>query len=250
MQFTKARSSWCRWGVRSFHAGCTCAIAGLLLVAGCRTSQADVDRALMSNRGIAARAAVANRYAVSCPDVLELTIASHPEYSGPHPVGVDGRLDLEPAGRPRVEGETVVEIAAQVAELLKVPPVNVRARVSEYHGPCLFLFGEVTGLQRAVPYEGLETVVECLQRTGGIKVGAAPRECYVVRTHVGDACRPEIFQVDLEAIVVRHDERTNVRLQPFDQIHVSGTREAGLEKCVPPWLRPLYARLCGWVADP
>jgi protein involved in polysaccharide export with SLBB domain len=219
----------------------------MLLAIGCRTANPNVDRNLMSSRGQPPSAVIAKRYAITCPDVLDLTIAGHPELSGLHPIGIDGRLDLEPLGRPRVEGATVEEVSLQLAEFVGVLPDEVQVRMAEYHAACIVLFGEVIGLQRAVPYKGQETVIELLQRTGGITAGAAPRECYVVRPHVGDTKRPEVFHVDLEAIVVKHDERTNVRLLPFDQVHVAGTQQAGLEKFVPPWLRPLYERLCGWL---
>jgi protein involved in polysaccharide export with SLBB domain len=232
---------------RLLRAGWRCALAGALVVAGCRASSPNVDRNLMSSRNQGQlTAGRTEHYTVTCPDMLELTIAGHPELSGPHPIGVDGRLDLDPAGRPRVEGETVDEITQQLAEFVGVPADDLQVRITEYHAESIFLFGEVIGLQRAVPYQGQETVIDLLRRTGGITAGAAPRECYVVRPHVGDTKRPEVFHVDLEAIVVKHDERTNVRLQPFDQVHVAGTMQAGWEKCVPPWLRPLYERLCGW----
>ena len=37
--------------------------------------------------------------------------------------------------------------------------------------------------------------------------------------------------------------QTNLRLQPFDQIHVGETRQARVERCIPPWLRPVYQAL-------
>jgi protein involved in polysaccharide export with SLBB domain len=193
---------------------------------------------------------VAESYVVLCPDVLDIRLANHPELSGPHPIGVDGRIDLEPLSRPRVEGETTAEIAQQLADLAALPSNQVNVRVSEYRAQCIYLFGEVNGLQRAVPYQGPETVLGLLKRTGGITKGASPDEVYVVRTHVGDNKRPEVFHVNLPAIVMKHDERTNLRLLPFDQVHVGATRRAGLEKCVPPWLRPTYERICSFLPLP
>ncbi len=115
---------------------------------------------------------------------------------------------------------------------------------------CIYLYGEVMGLQRAVPYQGHETVVDLLKRTGGITPEAAPSEVYVVRTHVTDIKRPEIFHVDLRAITLEHDERTNVRLEPFDQVHVGATKRAGVLKCVQPWLRPAFQKLWSWLPSP
>ena len=184
-------------------------------------------------------AGLAESYIVVCPDVLDLDFASQPQLSGPHPVGIDGRLDLEPLGRPRVEGQTVKEIAQQLADLAELPVAKVHVGIAEYHGQCVYLFGEVTRSQRAVPYHGQETVLDLLQRTGGITPGAAPEGIYVVRTHVGDAKRPEVFHVDLQAIILKHDDSTNVRLLPFDQVHVAATRRAGVQKCLPPWLQKM-----------
>jgi hypothetical protein len=43
--------------------------------------------------------------------------------------------------------------------------------------------------------------------------------------------------VDLEAILMRGDGRSNVRVQPYDQVYIGETRRAGLAKSLPPWMR-------------
>ena len=43
---------------------------------------------------------------------------------------------------------------------------------------------------------------------------------------------------DLKAILLRYDDKTNVRLLPFDQIYVGESRQARVDKWFPPWLRP------------
>jgi protein involved in polysaccharide export with SLBB domain len=216
-------------------------IVGLSLLAGCHGPEVNITGYLMSYRGLyQPGAGIAETYAVVCPDILDVNIANHPDWCGFYPIGVDGRIDLEPLGRPRIEGQTTDEIEQQLGELASVQSSQVHVRVAEYHGLCIYLFGEVMGSQRAVPYQGQETVLELLQRTGGITQDAAPEEVYVIRPHVSDDKRPEVFHVNLRAIVLRHDNSTNLRLQPFDQVHVGATRQAGLQKCVPPWLRPFY----------
>jgi protein involved in polysaccharide export with SLBB domain len=220
---------------------------GVLWLAGCQGVQPPVDRNLMADRGLNDRnAGVAERYAVFCPDVLDIVIQSRPDLSGPHPLGVDGRIDLDPLGRPSVEGQTCDEIAQAIADLARVPTRQVQIHVAAYRSQCIFLFGEVMGSQRAVPFQGQETVLDLLQRTGGITEEAAPDQVYVVRPHVLDGTRPEVFHVDLRAIVLRHDEKTNVRLEPFDQVHVGETWRARLERNLPPWLRPMYRWMWGW----
>src|SRR5205807_2787422 len=85
---------------------------------------------------------------------------------------------LRELGKLRVEGLSVPEIARQVAVLARVPPEGVRVRVLEYRSGWVYLFGEVSGLQRAVAYQGQETVLDLLKRAGGLTQGAEPELVY------------------------------------------------------------------------
>ena len=96
-----------------------------------------------------------------------------------------------------------------------------------------------------MPYQGPETVLDLLQRVGGLSPSAAPTDVQVVRAHVADGKTPEVFHVDLAAIVVKHDQQSNVRLLPFDQVYVGQSRRSTYVPALPPWLRPLYHALCG-----
>jgi protein involved in polysaccharide export with SLBB domain len=222
-------------------------ICGSLFLAGCATGGKPVDQAMQAERGgAAARSArVAARYFVGCPDVLEVRIAGTLDPGAHVIVGPDGRIDLNRLGTLRVEGQTVAEVAQGVAELAGVPAEAVRVRVAEYNSQRVYLFGEVAGLQRAVAYQGEETVADLLQRAGGITAGAAPAKVHVIRPRVTDGKAPLIYHVDLEAVILNKDASTNLRVQPFDQIYVGETRRASMHKCVPPLFRPLYEAVCG-----
>jgi hypothetical protein len=89
-------------------------------------------------------------------------------------------------------------------------------------------------------------VIDLLQRTGGITPGAAPNEAYVIRARVADEQPPEVFHIHLSRILLDSDQRTNIRIQPFDRVFVGETRRASLQKCIPPWLRPYYEAVCGF----
>jgi protein involved in polysaccharide export with SLBB domain len=206
---------------------------------GCAADR-QVKRNLMSGRFSAARGQeVAEKYLVGCPDVLEVS-GPHRDLTGRFAVGPDGRVDLGSLGRPRVEGRTPPEIARLIAEMAGLPPEAIAVRVAEFRSQYVYLIGEVVGWQRAVPYQGQETVLDLLQRVGGITTVAEPDDVYVVRSHLSDGGRPQIFHVDLHAIVVKKDDKSNVRLMPHDQVHVGDTRQSRVERCIPRWLRPLY----------
>lgn len=234
MKAGKGRFSWwLRWSVL---------LTGLL--SGCAGTWPSVDKNLMADKDFNKRnAGVLENYTLACPDVVAVTVARQPAVTAA--IGPDGRIDLGPLGKPRVEGLTPPQAAGQLATQLRLPKDQVQVRVVEFKSQYLILFGEIKGLQRTVPYQGQETVLDLLQRAGGITVGAAPDDVYVIRPRVTEGQRPEVFQVDLRAIVLKHDQKTNLRLQPFDQIHVGETPEARVEKYMPPWLRPLCRFIAG-----
>jgi protein involved in polysaccharide export with SLBB domain len=218
----------------------------LALALGCAGSRPSLEQALHADRTPTAHQSdVLPRYRVHCPDVLELQVAGAADWSGRQPVAADGRISLGDGSRLRVDGQTPPEIAAAVAAQAGTSAGEVRVRVAEFNSQQVYLFGEVTGQQRPLPYRGPESVLDLLRRAGGITPGAAPADVQVVRAHVAEGKTPEIFRVDLPAILLRHDQHTNVLLEPFDQVYVGQTRRSTFCPCFPPWLRPTYETLCG-----
>src|SRR5262245_61480047 len=186
-----------------------------LLLSGCATHRADVERNLMADRHSSSRGdGVADFYRVGCPEVLEIIVDGRPDVGGRCALELNGTISLAPYGTARVEGRTPKEIATLVAEQIGAVPGDVHVRVAEYRSQHLYLFGEVIGWQRAIPYQGQETVLDVLQRVGGITPGAEPDDVYVVRPHIADGQRPEVFHVNLAGIVMKRDFKTNLRLQP------------------------------------
>ena len=214
-----------------------------LMTTGCVSgpNRAHVEKNLMTDRrSPSQQQALVEGYLLGCPDELELRIVERPEFDGRRTVGPDGCIDLGRYGHVRVEGLTLPATARAIADRLGLTPERVQVRVVEFCSRHLLLVGEVIGRHRTIPYQGNETVLEVLQRVGGITPGAEPTEVYVVRSHLGDLRRPEVFHVDLQDIVIRKDQKSNIRVIPYDQIYVGETRQARVEKCIPPWIRPAY----------
>src|SRR5207253_2991784 len=147
-------------------------------------------------------------------------------------------------------GQTAAEVTRALATACDASPGSVHVRIAEYRSQQIYLFGEVIGLPRAVPYQGPETVLDLLQRVGGLTPGAAAGDVHVIRSHVADGRDPEVFHIDLQGILLRKDQGTNVRLEPFDQVYVGQTRQAVIDRCMPPWLRPAYQSLVGLRRNP
>jgi len=244
----KAGKRWSSW--KTPTASFVLALPMLLCAPGCAKDRASVEKNLMSQPSDLRNQGVLERYRVGCPDIIELTLPHSPELAGKHEIGPDGRIDLGDYGKLRVEGRTTPEIVQLLAAETGASPENLQVRVAEFRSQHVLLLGEVNGSQRSVPYRGQETVLDLLQRVGGITAGAAPKDVYVVRPHLGDNRRPEVLHVDLHAIVLKHDHRTNIRLLPYDQIYVGETRQAQIEKAIPPWLRGIYQTISRTKPDP
>jgi polysaccharide export outer membrane protein len=176
-------------------------------------------------------------YTVACPDTLDVVIGERPDASGPTAVAPDGTICLGRIGRVRVDGLTADQIAGRIAKVLRVDRTAVQVQVTGYASREVYLCGPVAGHETAVAYQGPEPVVAFLRRTGGLSRGAEPREVHVVRANVAAGRRPEVFPVDLPAILTRGDDATNVLLQPYDQVYVGETRRAAWMKYLPPWLQ-------------
>jgi protein involved in polysaccharide export with SLBB domain len=254
---------------------------GLLfgLVVGCASGPPRLDQALMAEKGAPGRnQGVEQAYHVFCPDILQITLDPDPAiqltshrspFTTPEPltdrhsalalsdgryaIDADGRIDLGWLRKLRVEGRSSPQIANLLAGELGIPADRIHVKVVEYNSQQIYLYGQVMpeggglakGSQRAVPYQGPETVLDLLQRVGGITPGAASNDVNVVRSRLADNQPPLVFHIDLRAIVMNQDQSSNLRLQPFDRVFVGEAKKSSLEKCLPPFVRPLYEKLCG-----
>jgi protein involved in polysaccharide export with SLBB domain len=231
-------------GRRGSWARPACFLVLCWMLPGCVTSRELVEKKLTSAQQAAQRyEGVLENYQVGCPDILRLVLTERPALDGDYTVGPEGCIFLPEYGSLRVDGVAPPEIAQKIAAETGTEPDQVKVAVAGYHSQHVILFGQVIGWQRVVPYQGQETVLDLLHRTGGITRGAAPGDVHVVRTHMENGKRPEVYRIDLAAIVMKNDERTNLRLLPFDQVYVGETRQCRIEKIIPPWLRPIYQAL-------
>ena len=187
-------------------------------------------------RDVSAGSRSASAYTIAAPDVLELAIASRPDLNHRVQLDSDGAMRLDSDVRPRVEGLTSAEVTDKLAGEMHVSPDEIQVRVAEFASRQVFLCGPVAGTERAIPYQGPEPVADFLRRIGGLSREAEPSDVHVVRANVAAGRRPEVFPVDLRAILIDKDDKTNVVLQPYDQVYVGESARAVWDKCLPPWL--------------
>jgi protein involved in polysaccharide export with SLBB domain len=219
----------------------------VVLLAGCTDARVFLGPPAVVQAGYRADAPPAvPAYRLGCADVVEVTFTDRPDWDRLAAVGLDGRLPLGDVGSPLVEGATVEEAAAAVAKWIGLNPARVSVRLAEPRAARVYVHGPEGDRQRAVAYRGPEPVVEFLWRVGAIKQGSTDlRDVYVVRPNVAVGGRPEVFQVDVGAVVLDADHATNVTLRPSDQVYVGETHRSRFSRLLPKWLRPLYRKLVG-----
>ncbi len=100
-----------------------------------------------------------------------------------------------------------------------------------------------------MPFQGSEPVLDFLKRVGGLPPGSRLNQVYVVRPNVAAAGRPQVFRVDVPAVLVDGDGRTNVLLQADDQVYVGETKRSSLSRLMPDWLGTAYRRVTGLLPD-
>lgn len=193
--------------------------------------------------------APAAAYRVGCPDVLEVTFLDHPEHDVYAAVDLDGRIPLQYPGSPRAEGRTLDDLRHELASLAGVAPDRVGLRLAAARSSHVYVHGPIRGRSRVVPYQGPEPVIDFLKRVGGLPPGSKLSEVYVVRPNVASGGRPEVFPVDVAAVLMDNDPTTNVALRPSDEVYVGETKKSVLARAVPDVLDPLYRRLTGLLPD-
>lgn len=189
-------------------------------------------------------------YRVGCSDLLEFRFADKPQWDSLASVGVDGTAGIGPTKRVAVQGKTAEEIRAIVAAALGTDLAGVSVTVADPRAGTVDLHGPEQKQLRTVPYRGPETVVEFLARTGAMKPGCFdPRDVTVLRPNVAAGLPAEVFRVDLEAILLDADGRTNIVVQAGDQVYVGESRRSSFARLLPTRLKPAYQRLMGLVPD-
>ena len=224
------------------------AVLACLLAGGCTTPHKRVSQALGSDAiaPVDREETVAESYRIACPDVVEITIDGASS-GGQFVVNAEGRIAFAPLDKPRVEGETSASLAQRIATELRLKPEQVHCKVVAYRSRAIYVHGPIEGGDRAVIYRGTESVVGLIRRCGGLTPAADFKDIHVVRGNVAQGGRPQVFAIDLEAILLRGEPQTNVPLQPFDEIFIGETPRSKIGRALPHWLRPVYRGFCGLI---
>ena len=185
-------------------------------------------------------------YIIGPGDVLELNLFDEPELSGSLDVLNDGSVSLPLVGSVVLSGLTLQQASAWVRELLSdqllrpelqlkvVQPRPIRVSVvGAVERPGLYSLtskenAQVEGGPRT-PLSGLPTLVDAIQKAGGITQLANLREVQLQRRLPGTPVRFKLARVNLLDLVMEGDQLQNPYLFDGDTIKLDRAEETPSE---------------------
>ena len=148
-----------------------------------------------------------------------------PQVRGEHLVRPDGTISLGVYGCVFVNGLTLAQIKCVIEKHLSKDVLDPRVSVDvfAYNSKKYYVIVDGGGfgqLVKAFPYTGYETVLDAIERIGGLPAVSSKRKIWVARPTPGNACCTQVLPVDWNAITQAGSTPTNYQLFPGDRIYV------------------------------
>ncbi|MEA5452422.1 polysaccharide biosynthesis/export family protein [Leptolyngbya sp. CCNP1308] len=165
-------------------------------------------------------------YRLTVGDIVYVTVANVPDYSGTFQVLPDGSLNLPVLGRVEAWGQTLPEVEQAIAQAYAAAEILVEPRItvslSQLSPLRVVVIGEVTrpGVYALAPEQGrLPTVAIALDAAGGITQRTDLRSIEVRRVSA-DNQREETLTVSLWDLLTQGDRNQDIALRDGDTIVV------------------------------
>ena len=160
-------------------------------------------------------------YRLGPGDELTIDVWGHPELSGKHQIGPDGRITLPVAGDLRIIDLTREESSEAINQAFGKFYANlaVTLRVDRYTSNRIFILGRVSN-PGAILFDRAPTLLEAITRAGSLPVGgmgsekAALTRCAVFRG------RDQVAWIDLKSLLTGGNLALNLRLHRDDIVYV------------------------------
>ena len=159
-------------------------------------------------------------YRLGTGDGLTLEIWDHPELSGSHTVGPDGRISLSTAGSLHIADLTREEATQAVRDTYSSYYLDlvVTLRVDRYASNRIHVLGRVTH-PGSLQFDAVPTLLEAITRAGGLPVGGVGADkATLVRCAVFRG-RDQAVWIDLRSLL-KGNIALNIRLRRDDLVYI------------------------------
>lgn len=156
-------------------------------------------------------------------DVLQITVANHPEFSGKVAVAADGTITLPLTGdNIKVDGLTKDEVNWEVTRVMNkyVKTPRVAVSVVDYNSKVYYVFGEVSRPGKFPMRDTVMTLRDALIESGFKQETSALGRVHVVTP---DPENPVCNIIDAADIIYKGRLKDNVILKPGDVVYIPST---------------------------
>lgn len=162
-----------------------------------------------------------DEYTLAEGDELWLEVWEHPELSGKHIVGPDGRITLSQAGPIQLRGLSRAASAKSIADAygkLYLSPL-VTVRVDRYASNHVLVLGRVMK-PGVLDFDTMPTLLEAITRAGGLPVGGAGAEKAALARCAVFRGRDKVVWIELRKLLQGENLALNIKLHRNDVVYI------------------------------
>lgn len=176
------------------------------------------------------------------------------QIQGEHLVRPDGTVSLGSYGAVNVTGLTLAQIKYAVEGHLSqwIQDPSITVDVFAYNSKSYYVIADGGGFGQQItrfPITGNETVLDAIERIGGLPSVSSRRRIWVARPGPVGSKNIQVLPVDWKAIVMNGATETNFQLFPGDRVYIAADRfiafDNVLQKIISPIERILGVTLLG-----
>lgn len=180
-----------------------------------------------------------SKYTLGVNDVIEITVARHPEVSGPFIVNKEGKIQFNFVGDITIEGLTKDKVknllSEQLSQYIVTPDVTVK--ITGYNSKIVYVIGEVGRPGRIYMRGDTISVREALLEAGLPLLSASTRKSRLV-TPAKDG-KAKTRYVNVEALLYDGDLNENLVMRPGDTLYIPATIMAKAMRVISPVTQPV-----------
>ena len=170
-----------------------------------------------------------SQYTLGPEDVVEISVARHPDFSGTYPVSMEGKLQYKFVGDINVTGMTKEELEEKIKTVLAsyVASPEVSVTITGFNSKVFYVLGEVASPGKYTMRSESITVNEAVLLAGLPTDAAAMRKARIVTPGADGGTTRE---VDLYALLYGGALQENSLLKPGDTLYVSSAVRESMEE--------------------
>lgn len=158
-------------------------------------------------------------YVIGVPDLLQLTVWQHPDFTGPVLVRRDGKISVPLMGDIQAEGLTPEALAETIrialSKYISKPRVDIA--VTEMRSQVASVIGGGVLRSGIIQLQHNTRVIDAIAEMGGLSPFAKKREIRILR----DTPEGQVeYPFDYTAFIRGHDPASNILLAPGDTVIV------------------------------